>query len=80
MKRALPMYKMTPGLAAEGTVMVTDEALSVGEAKQRVKVAMECPGDSDPNIILVYSVPGHPVMRPDKGFVDLVSFFLSFVP
>ena len=66
---ALLMYQMTPDSALEGTVTVTGEALNIGEMAQRIKEAMECPAD----LALVYLVLGHPSMRPNMGFVELVS-------
>ena len=63
MARSLPMYKMMPDFAPEGTVMVVDEALSVGEMAQCIKEAMECPMDLLVDLALVYPVPGHPTIR-----------------
>ena len=48
---ALPMYKITPDSTPEGTVMVTGEALSIGEMAQRLKEVMEFP--MDPSVDLV---------------------------
>ena len=59
----------------EGTVMVTSEALSIGEMAQRIKEAMECLVDPSVDHTLVYPIPGHPTMRPDVGFVELVTLF-----
>ena len=70
---ALLMYKMTLDSAPEGTVMVTGEALSISEMTQRIKEAMECPADLSVDLAQVYLVLGHPAMRPDVGFVKLVS-------
>jgi len=64
---------MTSDSAPEGTVMVVGEALSVSKMAQRIKEAMECPADPSVDLVLVHMVPGHPVMRPDAGFVELVS-------
>ena len=76
MKRVLLMWRMMLGSAPKGTVMVIGGALSVDEVEQRVKEVMESPGSSDPNIVPLYPVLGHPAMRPDMGFIELVSFFL----
>ena len=73
MAHALPMYKMTPDSMPEGTVMVAGEALSVGEIAQRMKEVMECLADLSVDLAAVYPVPGHPAMRPDTSFVELVS-------
>ena len=69
----LPMYKMTPDSALEGTVMVTGEALSIGEMAQRLKEAMEFPTDPSVDLALVYLILGHPAMWPIAGFVELVT-------
>ena len=67
------MYKMALNSTLEGTVMVTGEALSIGEMAQRLKEAMEFPTDPSVDLALMYPVSGHPAMRPDAGFVKLVS-------
>ena len=80
MVRSLPMYKMMPDSMPQGTVMVAGEALSIGEMAQRIKEAMECPTDPSVDLILVYPVPGHPMMRQNTGFVELVSLLrVSFL-
>ena len=80
MARALPMYKMTSDSTPEETAMVTDMALNIDEMAQRIKDAMECPTDSSVDLVLVYPVLGHPAMRPDVGFVELVSLLrVSFL-
>ena len=73
MAHALPMYRMTLDSTPEGTMMVADEALSIGEIAQRLKEAMECPAGPSVDLAPVYPVPGHPAMRSDVGFVELVS-------
>ena len=73
MARTLLMYRMMLDSMAEGTVMVTGEALSVGEMAQRIKEAMECPMDPSVDLALVYLVLGHPTMWLDVGFIELVS-------
>ena len=73
MARTLPMYRMTPNSMLEGTVMVADEALSIGETAQCIKEAMECPPDPSVDLALVYPVSGHLAMRPNASFVELVS-------
>ena len=80
MARALSMYKMMLDSAPEGMVMVTGKALSVGEMAQRLKEAMEFPMDPLVDLALVYPVLGHPAMRLDVGFVELVSLLrVSFI-
>ena len=77
---ALPMYTMMSDSTPEGTVMVAGEALSVGKTAQRIKEVMESPVDPSVDLASVYLVPGHPSMRPDMGFVELVSLLrVSFL-
>jgi hypothetical protein len=64
---ALPLYRMTPDVQLDGT-MLAQGALYDSEVMQCIKEVME---ESD----IVFPTPGHPVMRPDMGFVDLVSPF-----
>ena len=60
--------------------MVVDEALSVGKMTQRIKEVMECLVDPSVDLALVYLVLGHPTMRPDTGFIELVSLLrVSFL-
>ena len=73
MARALPLYRMMPGMSFEGTVLV-DEALPYSEVAQRVKEATEPTKDSAGDVLdIVYPVPGHPPMRPEPGFFEFVS-------
>lgn len=80
MAHALLMNRMTPDAPQEGTVMVADGALSISEVEQRIKEAMECLADASVDLVPVYLVPGHPTMRLDVGFVELVSHLLSLFP
>ena len=77
MARTLPMWKMTPYSTPEATVMVADEALNVGEMTQYIKESMEYLVSGHPttsvDLAPVYPVFGHITMRPDAGFVKLVS-------
>ncbi|RLN39335.1 uncharacterized protein C2845_PM01G05450 [Panicum miliaceum] len=65
MLRVRPLAEMVPNAPTAGTVLATG-GLSTSEIRQRVREALE---DKD----VVFPVPGHPPMRPDRGFVDLVS-------
>ena len=77
MARALPLHQMVPEASFEGTVLV-DEVLPFFEVAQRIKEAMEPMKDSAGAVLdFVYSVPGHPPMQPEPGFVDFVSFLAS---
>ena len=80
MVRALPMYKMTSNSTPEGTMMVVGEALSVNEMAQRIKEVMECPADPSVDLAPVYPVLGHPAMRPDMSFIELVSLLQVSLP
>jgi hypothetical protein len=74
MARTLPLYRMVPGPPLEGT-MLAEGALPSAEIAQRIKEAMEAAWDIARAILdFVYLVPGHPMMRPDTGFVEFVSF------
>ena len=62
---------MGPGASSEAiarTVLATGE-VSDAEIQQRLKEDFEKP-------FLKYADPGHPVMRPEDGFVGLVSILL----
>ena len=73
MARTLPMWKMTPDSAPVGTVMVAGEALSISEIAQCLMEGMECLADPSVDLAPVYLVPWHPMIRPDTGFIKLVS-------
>ena len=78
MARALPLQQMVPGVSFEGTVLV-DEALPPSEVAQCIKEAMEPLKDTTGVVLdFVFSVPGHPPMRPEPGFVDFVSFLSPY--
>jgi hypothetical protein len=77
MARTLPMYQMAPGTSLEGT-MLAKGALPNAKIAQRIKEAMEAAWDTAGVILdFVYLVPRHPVMRPDAGFIEFVSFSFS---
>ena len=74
MARVLPLYQMVPEASFEGTSLA-DEVLPPSEVAQRIKEAME-PLKDTAGVVLefVFPVPGHPLMRPEPGFLDFVSF------
>jgi hypothetical protein len=72
------MYQMTLESSLDGTVMLTSEALSVGEVEQHLKEATEVPSSPSRELVPVYPIPGHLPMRPDAGFVKFVSPPLFF--
>jgi hypothetical protein len=69
MARALLLYEMVPGAPRNGTTLA-QEVLRDSVIAQRIKDATVV-DDLD----FVFPIPVHPMMRPDTGFVDLVSFF-----
>ena len=74
MRRALPLHMMAPGVSLEGTALV-EGVLSPSEVAQRIKEAMEPSRDSaGAPLEFLYPVPGHPPMRPEPGYIVLVSF------
>jgi hypothetical protein len=48
------MYQMTPQSPLDRTVMLTRDALSVGEVEQHLKKAMEVPMSSPGEIVSIY--------------------------
>ena len=64
MLRARSLDDMVSGTPTEGTVLATG-VLADTEVEQRVREVLE---DKD----AVYSVLGHPPMRPDEDFIQLV--------
>ena len=77
MRRPLPLYAMAPG-ASFDRMTFAEEALSPSEVTQRIKEAME-PSWDDIGVPLdfMYLVMGHPLMRPETGYIAFVSFLSS---
>ena len=74
MRRALPLYAMAPRASFNGTA-IAEEELSPSEVTQRIKEAMEPSWDSaGAPLEFVYPVRGNPPMRPEPGYIVLVSF------
>jgi hypothetical protein len=73
MEHKLWMWEMTPDSVLEGTVMVSEEAITPDEVEDRLKDTMDCPTGQAVDLVIVYLVLGHPPMRPDVGFIKLVS-------
>jgi hypothetical protein len=63
----------TAVLSLEGTVMVSGEAITPGEVEDRLKDTLDHPMGQVADLVIVYLVLGHPPMRPDVGFIKLVS-------
>ena len=79
MTHVLPLYAMAPG-ASFDRMTLAKEALSPYEVAKRIKEAMEPSQDSaGVPLDFVYPATGHPPMRPEPGYIVLVSF-LFLVP
>jgi hypothetical protein len=63
--RALPVYGMAPGVQLECMVLAQG-LLQNSEIQQCIQEALEEPDAT-------FVVEGHPAMRPDTSFIDLVS-------
>jgi hypothetical protein len=74
MARALPLYEMTPEASLEGT-MLSQVPLRNSEIEQRIREAMEVDAAR-----FEFSIPGHPVMRPKPGFIEMVCFSSVYLP
>ena len=73
MARVLPLHQMAPRASLVGTVLA-EEALPPSEVAQRIKEAMEPLKDgAGAALDFVYPVPGHPLMRPEPGYIDFIS-------
>ena len=74
MTRALPLYVLVPEASFNGT-MLAEGTLHNSEIAQRIKEAMEpLREDAGAALDFVYPVPGHPLMRPELGYIIFVSF------
>ena len=74
MRRVLSLYVMAPKASFDGMALAED-ALSPSKVAQRIKEAMEPSWDNvGAPLDFVYLVPGHPPMRPEPGYIVLVSF------
>ena len=63
MARVLPLYRMMPGAQLVET-MLAQGLLHDSEVAQRIKEAI---GEGDAMFLIL----GHPMMRPDAGFIEL---------
>ena len=73
MRRELPLHTMAPGASLDGTAL-TEGALSPSKVAQCIKEAME-PSKDNTGVVLdfMYTMPGHPLMQSEPGFIDFVS-------
>jgi hypothetical protein len=53
--------------------MVSGEAITLDEVEDRLKDTLDRKTGQTVDLVIVYLVPGHPPMRPDMGFIELVS-------
>jgi hypothetical protein len=74
MTRTLPLYGMTPDTLLEGTVLARGPH-HTSEIEQCIREAMDMLDDT-----FEFPITRHPAMRPDVGFIDLVSLFLVSFP
>jgi hypothetical protein len=63
---------MTPAVPFD-EMLVVHEALHDTEVAQRINDAM-----MEANLDFIFLILGHPMMRPDVGFIEFVSYFLVF--
>ena len=77
MMRVLPLYTMAPEASFVGMALA-EGTLPNSEIAQHIKEAME-PLRDDMGVALdfVYPVLGHPLMRPEPGYVVFISFPFS---
>lgn len=80
MARKLRMSEMTPDSASEGTVMVSGGAISPGEVEDRLKDTLGHPANPTSDLVIVYPVLGHPLMRSDTRIIELVSCVTIYLP
>ena len=74
MRCVLPLYVMALRVSFDETTFV-EETLSSSDVTLRIKEAMEPSRDSaGAPLDFVYLVTGHPPMRPELGYIVLVSF------
>ena len=73
MTRALPLYVMAPVTLFDGTALA-EGTLPNSKITQRIKEVMEPLWDNvGATLDFIYSVPGHPLMRPESGYIIFVS-------
>ena len=65
MARVLPLYEMRPDAQLIRTTLAQG-LLRDSEVAQHIK---EDIGEAD----VVFLIPGHPVMQPDTGFIELLA-------
>ena len=77
MTRMVLLYTMVPEASFDGT-MLSGGTLPNSEITQCIKEAMEpLRDDAGATLDFVYPVSGHPLMRPEPGYIVFVSFPFS---
>jgi hypothetical protein len=74
------MWEMMLDSAPEGTVMISREAITPGEVEDHLKDMLDRLTGLMVDLVIVYPVPGHPPMRSDVGFIELVSCIIISFP
>jgi hypothetical protein len=74
------MWEMMPNSVPERMVMVSGEAITPGQVEDRLKDTMDRLTSPTMDLVIVYPVSGHPPMRLDAGFVELVSYITVSFP
>ena len=75
----LPLYAMAPK-ASFDRMTLAEGTLPNSEIAQRIKEAMEpLRDDAGASLDFVYPVSGHPPMRPEPGYVMVISFPFSYL-
>jgi hypothetical protein len=80
MAKKLWMWEMMPDLVPEGTVMVFGKAITPNEVEDRLKDTLDRWTGQTVNLVIVYLVSGHPPMRSDAGFIELISYVAISFP
>ena len=77
MTRVISLYAMVPKASFDGTAL-TEATLPYSEIVQRIKEAIEPLRDDIGSALdFIYMELGHPLMRPEAGYVVFVSFPFS---
>jgi hypothetical protein len=80
MVRKLRMWEMTSDSVPEGTMMVSEEAMTPNEVQDHLKDTMDHSTGQAMYLVIAYLVLGHPPMHPNMGFIELVSGVTTTLP
>lgn len=79
MRRALPLHLMAPRASLEETAL-SGTPPPRDEVTRRIKGVMEPVKDAEVNAVdVMFLIPGHPPIRPNLGYIHLVSFGSSLL-